>query len=189
MPLLKAHIKCRDIWQALQIADYKKEGVLNEPALEVLLEKQRKNINDLLAVKSTEEILDLLDEEELGFLNEDEQILIFSVIKERMQKSAYDLCGVYEYGLYKEMMKAIRALENDIIDYQAVLRARTYEKEMDIYKQIGLEKFENFEKSWKDQFLSFENSCEEKMVKLLNLHRSQLEELDLELQKSTDVLK
>jgi hypothetical protein len=121
--------------------------VLNEPALEVLLEKQRKNINDLLAVKSTEEILDLLDEEELGFLNEDEQILIFSVIKERMQKSAYDLCGVYEYGLYKEMMKAIRALENDIIDYQAVLRARTYEKEMDIYKQIGLEKFENFEKS------------------------------------------
>ena len=146
IPLLKANSKCREIWQALLVADYKKEGVLNEAALEVLMEKQGKNLHDLLAVKSTEEILDLLDEEELGFLNEDEQILIFSVIKERMQKSAYDLCGIYEYGMYKEMMKAIRALENDIIEYQAVLRSRTYKKEIEIYQQIGIEKLEAFQK-------------------------------------------
>jgi hypothetical protein len=28
-PLLKAHIKSTKIWEAMQIADYKKEGVLN----------------------------------------------------------------------------------------------------------------------------------------------------------------
>lgn len=188
-PLLKANIKCREIWQALQIADYKKEGVLNEPALEVLLEKQGKNMHDLLAVKSTEEILDLLDEEELGFLNEDEQILIFSVIKERMQKTAYDLCSIYEYDLYKEMMKGIRALENDIIEYQAVLRARTYEKEMEIYRQIGVEKFEAFEKHWNNVFGSFKKSYKEKKIKMQEQHQKELEDLSQDLQKNTDILR
>ena len=37
-PLLKGPEKCRKIWQALQVADYKKSGVLNNHALEVLFE-------------------------------------------------------------------------------------------------------------------------------------------------------
>lgn len=188
-PLFSAHVKCREIWQALQIADYKKEGVLNEAALEVLLEKQGRNLRELLQVKTTEEILDLLDEEELGFLNEDEQILIFSVIKERMQLCAYELCEIHEYNRYKEMMKSIRALENDIIDYQAVLRKRTYAKELKIYQEIGFEKQENFEKSWDQVFKNFEQTCEEKMDLLLQDHQHELENLNEVLQKNTDALK
>lgn len=188
-PLFTAHIKCREIWQALQIADYKKEGVLNEAALEVLLEKQGRNLRELLQVKTTEEILDLLDEEELGFLNEDEQILIFSVIKERMQRCAYDLCEIHEYNRYKEMMKSIRALESDIIEYQAVLRKRTYTKELQIYQEIGLEKLEAFEKSWEEIFKNFEESCEDKMLLLEQDHYKELETLNEELQKNTNTLK
>lgn len=188
-PLFTAHIKCREIWQALQIADYKKEGVLNEAALEVLLEKQGRNLRELLQVKTTEEILDLLDEEELGFLNEDEQILIFSVIKERMQRCAYDLCEIHEYNRYKEMMKSIRALESDIIEYQAVLRKRTYAKELQIYQEIGLEKLESFEKSWEDLFKKFEESCQDKMLLLEQDHYHQLESLNEELQNNLNTLK
>jgi hypothetical protein len=40
------------------------------------------------------------------------------VIKERMQLCAYELCEIHEYNKYKEMMKAIRALEADIVEYQ-----------------------------------------------------------------------
>jgi hypothetical protein len=189
VPLLKAHIKCREIWQALLIADYKKEGVLNEAALEVLLDKQGKNLKDLLAVKTTEEILDLLDEEELGFLNEDEQILIFSVIKERMQKVAYELCNIHEYGLYKDMMKSIRALESDIIEYQDVLRKRTYDKEIELYRQIGVEKLEIFEKHWEEAFRKFEHSCEEKINNTVDKHYQELEDLDNELMQQTEILK
>ena len=189
MPLLRANAKCREIWQALQVADYKKEGILNEAALEVLLEKQGRNLQDLLAIKSTEEILDLLDEEELGFLNEDEQILIFSVIKERMQKSAYDLCSIYEYGMYKEMMKNIRCLEEDIIEYQAVLRSRTYDKEMEIYRQIGMEKVEAFEKQWKEIFQQFEETCEEKLRNLMIGQQMEMDNLAQTLDKNIDVVR
>ena len=189
MPLLRANTKCREIWQALQVADYKKEGILNEAALEVLLEKQGKNLQDLLAIKSTEEILDLLDEEELGFLNEDEQILIFSVIKERMQRSAYDLCSIYEYGMYKEMMKNIRSLEENIIEYRAVLRSRTYGKEMEIYRQIGVEKVEAFEKQWKENFDHFEAACEEKLRKLVDGQQMELDNLVQGLDKDIDIVR
>jgi hypothetical protein len=49
-----------------------------------------------------------------GQLNEDEQILIFSVIKEKMQILAEELCYVQEYQLYKDLMREIRLLEADI---------------------------------------------------------------------------
>jgi len=49
-----------------------------------------------------------------GQLNEDEQILIFSDIKEKMQILAEELCYVQEYQLYKDLMREIRLLEADI---------------------------------------------------------------------------
>ena len=188
-PLFTAHIKCREIWQALQIANYKKAGVLNDAALDVLLKKQGQNMYDLLQVKTSEEILDMLDEEELGFLNEDEQILIFSVIKERMQRCAHDLCEIHEYNKYKEMMKSIRALECDIIEYQSVLRRSTYSKEIEIYQKIGEEKLESFENYWKEIFSNFEQSCESKMEELLSDHQNEILKLDEDNKKSNDALR
>jgi hypothetical protein len=188
-PLFTAHIKCREIWQALQIANYKKAGVLNDAALDVLLKKQGQNMYDLLQVKTSEEILDMLDEEELGFLNEDEQILIFSVIKERMQRCAYDLCEIHEYNKYKEMMKSVRALESDIIEYQSVLRRSTYSKEIEIYQKIGEEKLESFENYWKEIFSNFEHSCESKMEELLSDQQKEIFKLDEDNKKSNDALR
>ena len=101
----------------MQQADYKKEGVLNDAALIVLFDMQGKNLHELLLVKSFEELQELLDDDEDGFLNEDEQILLFSTIKERMQDCADDLCEIHEYALYKDMMKAIRTLEKNILEY------------------------------------------------------------------------
>lgn len=143
-PLLEAHLKCKDMWAALLIADYKKDGILNDAALQVLLDKQGKNLQELLLVKTVDDMIDLLDEDEDGFLNEDEQILMFSTVKERMQMCADELCNIHEYGLYKEMMKSIRVLEADIINFQRVLRLRTHDKEMSMYHEIGEQKKDQF---------------------------------------------
>ena len=52
-----------------------------------------------------------------GQLNEDEQVLIFSTIKEKMQILAEELCYVHEYQLYKDLMREVRILEADINTY------------------------------------------------------------------------
>jgi hypothetical protein len=188
-PLLDAHHKCKEIWHALQIADYKKEGTLNDAALKILIEKQGKNISDLLLIKTPEEMLELLDEDEDGFLNEDEQILIFSTIKERMQLCSEELCKIHEYGLYKDIMKSIRMLEDDINSYQKVLRARSQEKELNAYYEIGEEKLKKFNEDWENKFEEFENDCQARMQEMLGSHQTQLQELELDLQKDSDILK
>ena len=57
-----------------------------------------------------------------GQLNEDEQILVFSLIKEKMYILAEELCYVQEYQLYKDLMREVRLLEADVNIYQNELR-------------------------------------------------------------------
>ena len=42
-------------------------------------------------------MIELFDMDKDGFLNEDEQILIPSLIKEKMYLLADELCNIYEY--------------------------------------------------------------------------------------------
>jgi len=44
-----------------------------------------------------------------GELNEDEQILILSAVKEKMQVAANELVKIQEYDRFKELMDAIRS--------------------------------------------------------------------------------
>ena len=55
--------------------------------------------------------------DEDGFWNEDEQVLLFSSIKERMQEVANNLWLVKEYKMYRDMMEQIRLIEADILVY------------------------------------------------------------------------
>lgn len=153
--LFTAHAKCKDLWNALQVADYKKEGVLNEAAVVVLFEKESRKFRELLLVNNSDELVALLDEFEDGCLTEDEQILIFSLIKERMQAAAIALCDIHEYSKYREMMKAVRALEADIIVYQDELRKRTHERELQAYKELGEDKLQRFQEEWARRFEAF----------------------------------
>ena len=56
-----------------------------------------------------------------GFLNEDEQVSIFSLIKEKMQLLCEELSKIQEYALYKDLMKEVWLLETDIAHYQEEL--------------------------------------------------------------------
>lgn len=43
-----------------------------------------------------------------GELNEDEQILLLSAVKEKMQRAADELVKIQEYDLFKSLMDKIR---------------------------------------------------------------------------------
>lgn len=188
-PLLTAPAKCKEIWNAIQVADYKKEGMLNDAALQVLFEKQARNIEELLLVKTPEELITLVSDNGDGLLTEDEQILIFSIIKERMQIVADQLCNVLEYGMYKDMMKSIRQLETDILHYQNVFRSRTHQKELEAYHENGQNRLENYQNSWRDKFEKFKEECKHKINALKEVQRIQLENLEVEMKKDKDFLK
>ena len=53
-------------------------------------------------------MIELFDMDKDGFLNEDEQVLIFSLVKEKMQLIAEELCNIHEYQMYKDLMKEVR---------------------------------------------------------------------------------
>ena len=113
-PLIGGARKCKQIWQAIRKADFRKEGVLNETNIRLIFESCRQQVFDVLRLTTPAEFLQVFDMGGDGQLNEDEQILIFSVIKEKMQILAEELCYVQEYQLYKDLMREIRLLEADI---------------------------------------------------------------------------
>lgn len=188
-PLLTAPIKCKEMWNAIQVADYKKEGILNDAALQVFFDKQAKNLEELLMIKTTEELINLVSEDGDGLLSEDEQILIFSIIKERMQIVADQLCNVLEYDMYKDMMRSIRQLETDILHYQNIFRSRTHQKEIEAYHGNGQQRVENFKISWHDKFERFKEESKHKIKALKEIQRIQIENLEIEMTKDKDFLK
>ena len=83
-PLIGGARKCKEIWQAIQKADFRKEGLLNEANIRLVFEQRREHIFDLLRLNTPNEFLEVFDQGGDGVLNEDEQISIFSLVKEKM---------------------------------------------------------------------------------------------------------
>jgi len=70
---------------------------LNETNIRLIFEACKQQIFDLLRLSTPVEFLQVFDRGGDGQLNQDEQILVFSVIKEKMQILAEELCYVQEY--------------------------------------------------------------------------------------------
>ena len=126
--LLGGAKKCRDIWKSIRAADFRNEGVLNEANLTLVFEKNKDAIYELLKVTSVADMIDVFDIDKDGYLNEDEQISMFSLVREKMQLFADELSKILEYQLYKDLMKEVRALEKDIVSFQNELRKTIQER-------------------------------------------------------------
>lgn len=62
----------------------------------------------MLRIQTAADFVDVFDCDRDGFLNEDEQILIFSLIKTKMQLLAKELCNILEYQMFKDLMREVR---------------------------------------------------------------------------------
>lgn len=60
-PLIGGARKCKEIWQAIQKADFRKEGLLNEANIRLVFEQRREHIYDLLRLSSPGEFVEVFD--------------------------------------------------------------------------------------------------------------------------------
>ena len=138
-------------------ADFRKEGILNEANIQIIYENKKKLINNLLKINSVKEFLLVFDDDQDGFLNEDEQILVFTIIAKRIQLIAEELCQNKKYELFKDLMKEVRNIEAQINRYQNELRQNVHKKQLDNYIEIGREMQTEFNDNWDQKMMAFQN--------------------------------
>ena len=141
-------------------ADFRKEGVLNEANIQIIYENKKKLINNLLKITSVKEFLLVFDDDSDGFLNEDEQILVFTIIAKRIQVIAEELCAYKKYELFKDLMKEVRIIESQINRYQNELRQNVHKKQLDNYIEIGKEMQNEFNENWDQKMYMFNTRAE-----------------------------
>ena len=173
--------KCKQIWQSIRKADFRKEGSINETNLKLVFENCKQIIFDLLRITTPQEFLEVFDQGGDSALNEDEQILIFSLIKEKMYILANELCTVQEYQLYKDLMREVRLLEKDLNQYQNELRTNIQQNQLKEYVDIGDEKLQEFYRDWEHRFQEFEDESIVKIEDLKIQHEDQMEQLNAKL--------
>ncbi len=188
-PLIGGARKCKQIWQAIRKADFRKEGILNETNIRLVFENCKNHIFDLLRLSSPNELIDVFDLGGDGQLNEDEQVLIFSTIKEQMQILADELCYVQEYQLYKDLMREVRILESDINLFQSELRTNIQSNQLREYIEIGDEKLQEFYRDWERKFSMFEHESLVKIEELKFEHEEQMELLNVKLDRAVEAVK
>ena len=151
-------------------ADFRKEGILNEANIQIIYHNKKKIINILLKITTVSEFISVFDDDQDGFLNEDEQILVFTIIAKRIQIIAEELCSLKKYELYKDLMKEVRLIEAQINKYQNELRQNVHKKQLDNYINIGKEIQDEFNDNWENKMENFkkraENNIEEYKAEL-----------------------
>lgn len=98
--------------------------------------------------------------------------MVFSIIKERTQIVAEELCRMKKYELYKDLMKEVRSTEALINKFQNQLRQDVHTKQLEDYQSIGFEIQKEFNSNWDNVFDKFKKESSEEYKKLdLNLKR------------------
>ena len=141
-------------------ADFRKEGILNEANIQIIYDTKRKAINNLLKINSVDDFLSVFDSDQDGFLNEDEQIMVFTIIAKRIQVIAEELCELKKYELFKDLMREVRAIENQINRYQNELRQNVHKKQLDDYMNIGKEMQNEFDDNWDKKMDNFDDKTQ-----------------------------
>ena len=141
-------------------ADFRKEGILNEANIQIIYDTKRKAINNLLKINSVDDFLSVFDSDQDGFLNEDEQIMVFTIIAKRIQIIAEELCELKKYELFKDLMREVRAIENQINRYQNELRQNVHKKQLEDYMNIGKEMQNEFDENWDKKMDNFDDKAQ-----------------------------
>jgi len=53
--------KCKEIWLALRKADFRREGILNEANINLVFDKNKDLITELLKIKTAIDFIDVFD--------------------------------------------------------------------------------------------------------------------------------
>ncbi|CAD8073276.1 unnamed protein product [Paramecium primaurelia] len=180
--------KCAKIWKEFRRNDFTQVQIPYKTALQVF-DACKEDFQMMLKISSGKDFFDLFDQDNDGYLNEDEQILVFSIIKEKMQQVANLLLQIQQYVPFKQLMKAIRTLEQNICEYQDILRQKIYKSEVSTYKEIGFEKLDDFYEKYYNYFQQFENQKKIRIQMQIQKQSEEMGQLEDKLSKNTEFLK
>ena len=77
----------------------------------------------------------VFDQDRDGCLSADEQIQIFSFIKERLELVANNCLQIQAYIKFEALMKEVRILESYIAKWQAILRDKIHGSQIRQYRR------------------------------------------------------
>lgn len=86
----------------------------------------------------------IFDQDKDGKLSPDEQISIFSFIKERLELIANNCQSLQQYVKFEALMTEVRSLEENIAQWQDQLRNRVHRGQLKVYKQEGENRVDEF---------------------------------------------
>ncbi|CAD8067432.1 unnamed protein product [Paramecium sonneborni] len=186
---IQASGKCQKIWNEMRRNDFVTDAQLNFITVQRIFEICRTEFVQLLKLQNDKDFFELFDQDNDGILNEDEQILVFSVIKEKMHQVATALLKIQEYILFKQLMKELRTLESNIAQYQNQLRQRISVKERKVYKEIGQEKLDDFYDQYYQEFQQLTKYKIDRRAQLKQSQENELGQLEDRLSKDTELMK
>jgi hypothetical protein len=138
---------------------------MNASNFNIIYEKFKDRIYELFGILTAKELFQILDEDNDGFMNEDEQVLFFSIIKTKMLRCAQELLVIFRLQAVLradevcEVRRLLtRQLEKNINSYQDTLRQNIYNNELIKYKEVGRDKldefFDKYERKFEEVFQS-----------------------------------
>jgi hypothetical protein len=86
----------------------------------------------------------IFDQDKDGSLNSDEQIGIFSFIKEKVELVASNCLQIQLYIKFEALMKEVRILEQSISKWQEILRTKIHHTQLKHYKKEGENRIDEF---------------------------------------------
>ena len=172
--LLQAPELCRAVWQSLGRFGSKLD--LHDAA--ELFHMQVQAFQTLLQVYSPEELLALVDEDDDGVLDEDDQLLIFTLVRERLRSAVNDLNDSRHYVLSQQLAGKARELERDISFYQEKLRHRLYQQEYKVLEARHRSRQRSLDSSWEQKVAQASKRSDLQLKALTLAHKQQLLQLD-----------
>lgn len=124
-----------------------------------------------------------------GFINEDEQVLLFSLFKSKMLHCSQKLLLIFDYKRFHELMVNVRNLEQNINLYQDTLRGNIYDAEIRRYHEVGREKLEDFLDRYTHRFETFNNDKNQKISQFEFDRQREREDLEKEITSDTHMVK
>lgn len=162
-------------------ADFKKEGILSEASFRYILRKKLFLFQDLLKVSNHDDILELFDQDEDGMLKAEEQIMIFTLIKLRIEIIAEKANELKKYEVYKDLICEVREIESLINKFQNELRTNEHRIQMESYIKKGEELQILYNNEWEHVFNNFvlkrDNETKTKEESIANLNDPKIEKL------------
>ena len=143
----------------------------------------------MLKVTKASDFIEIFDQDKDGYLDEDEQVLIFSVIKAKIQIVAEALCDIHNYAMYKSLMKEVREIEIQIVDYQDKLRQRIYMKQLTDYESIGDQMTKDEKERWKQVITEYQMKLLKKVEMLQQKQQEDEETLKRALEHPREAAK